>query len=145
MSSFGHILWLGAQFFIQLVYKPHFGTWIFLFGPFCQLRVKKMFCFLPQNRLPLKFKSWVYSTKRIYRLTLNRTGAWAICTLYILYTVWSVIDSMHIFGCGCGCTSLTHQGRYTYIYINFVTYFSKYRFWLLPYWLPMRRHLEFLS
>ena len=27
-----------AQFYIQLVYKPHFGTWILLFGPFGQLR-----------------------------------------------------------------------------------------------------------
>ena len=28
----------GPQFYIQLVYKPHFGTWILLFGPFRQLR-----------------------------------------------------------------------------------------------------------
>ena len=27
-----------AQFYIQLVYKPHFGTQILLFGPFGQLR-----------------------------------------------------------------------------------------------------------
>ena len=26
------------QFYIQLVYKPHFGTWILLFGPVGQLR-----------------------------------------------------------------------------------------------------------
>ena len=29
---------LPPQFYIQLVYKPQFGTWILLFGPFGQLR-----------------------------------------------------------------------------------------------------------
>ena len=33
--------WFKPQFYRQLVYKPHFETWILLFRPFWQLRVKK--------------------------------------------------------------------------------------------------------
>ena len=29
------------QFYIQLVYRPQFGTWILLFGPFGQLRAAR--------------------------------------------------------------------------------------------------------
>ena len=32
------IRYFQSQFCIQLFYKPHFGTWILLFGPFGQLR-----------------------------------------------------------------------------------------------------------
>ena len=30
--------WSIPQFYIQLVYRPHFGAWILLFGPFGKLR-----------------------------------------------------------------------------------------------------------
>ena len=40
-DAFGKMKWVPkvsyAQFFIQLVYKPHLGTWILLFGLFGQL------------------------------------------------------------------------------------------------------------
>ena len=44
--------WAIPQFYIQLVYKPHFGTWILLFGPFGQLRAakkKKCICIFLSN------------------------------------------------------------------------------------------------
>ena len=35
-----HSIGTEPQFYIQLVYKPHFGTWIILFGSFGQLRAE---------------------------------------------------------------------------------------------------------
>ena len=37
--------WVMSQFYIQLLYKPHFGTWILLLRPFGQLRAVSGFEF----------------------------------------------------------------------------------------------------
>ena len=37
-DSWTHQVRFWPQFYIQLVYRPHFGAWILLFGPFGQLR-----------------------------------------------------------------------------------------------------------
>ena len=42
-----------TQFYIQLVYKPHFGTWILLFGPFWQLWVEKKSLSCARHILPI--------------------------------------------------------------------------------------------
>ena len=34
ICSYDYCVLLCTQFYIQLVYRPHFGTWILLFGPF---------------------------------------------------------------------------------------------------------------
>jgi hypothetical protein len=73
-----HFWWIHTQFNIQLIYKPHFGKWILLFGPFRQLRAvrkKKEFeYFLATLRVVFQlffgnfffFKYCGFYTKKLY-------------------------------------------------------------------------------
>ena len=57
------------QFYIQLVYKPQFGTWILLFGPFRQLRAvrKKKWIWVFLSHFWGCFFNFLWAKKNIYK------------------------------------------------------------------------------
>ena len=76
--------WCLAQFYIQLVYKPQFGTWILLFGSFAQEK-KWIWVFLSNfsgcffstfcgQKENLKFfqKHWSVCTKKLHKIKLKK-------------------------------------------------------------------------
>ena len=105
-----------AQFYIQLVYKPYYGTWILLFGPFGQLRVKKtfeggflnfwraiffFFNFL-KNTVVSALKScraWVtWHLPNFWTVVSGTCGVWQFYYIRLFYTLefWGFTSDRHL-------------------------------------------------
>ena len=108
------------QFYIQLVYKPHFGAWILLFGPFGQLRaVRKKVDLSFSEQLP-EFPD-ISITILISNKSKEKSKVFFIvCKVSILWNYHSVPAQICVLYIRLNDTDSSPQDLHSITLVNFV-------------------------